>query len=122
MADFVGFSTISGEYGSWKLQDLDLVKQDLLNEFFTRKGERLMKPNLGFIGWDLLFEPLTDDNRELIIDDCIRIVNGDPRVELLDISVEEQRHGWLIRLILDYVGSDLPVPLDVFFDRRAIEG
>ena len=57
MAIFKGFSTIDKVRAPYTLTDIDLVKRDLLNHFYTKKGERLMKPNFGSIIWDLLMEP-----------------------------------------------------------------
>ena len=54
-----GFSTVSTGTQNFTLYDFELIKQDLLNHFYIRKGERLMQPNFGTIIWDMLFEPLT---------------------------------------------------------------
>ena len=54
-----GFSTVSLDTENFSLYDLDLIKQDLINHFYVRQGERLMNPTFGTIIWDLLFEPLT---------------------------------------------------------------
>ena len=61
---FKGFSTIDKIRAPYSLFDQELIKRDLLNEFQTRRGERLMKPNFGSIIHDLLMEPedtITDD-------------------------------------------------------------
>jgi len=50
---FKGFSTVNKVKAPYTLTDMALVKQDLLNEFNTRKGERVMRPNFGSIIWDL---------------------------------------------------------------------
>lgn len=118
MVDFVGYSTVSGPYGNWKLTDIELVKQDLINEFQTRKGERLRRPNFGSIIWDMMFEMLTDENRIIIEEDVRRIVERDPRTTTTSIEVTEFEYGYRINVLLDYVGSDIPVPLEVTFDQR----
>ena len=46
---FKGFSTVDKIRAPYSLFDQELIKRDLLNEFHTRKGERLMKPNFGSI-------------------------------------------------------------------------
>ena len=51
---FKGFSTIDKIRAPYSLFDQELIKRDLLNEFQTRRGERLMKPNFGSIIHDLL--------------------------------------------------------------------
>ena len=51
---FKGFSTVDKIRAPYSLTDIELVKRDLLNEFYTKKGERVMRPNLGCIVHDLL--------------------------------------------------------------------
>ena len=40
-----------------------------------RKGEKLMNPEFGTIIWDMLFEPLSDETKSLIIQDVKKIVS-----------------------------------------------
>ena len=49
MATFIGFSTDGKTKPPFSLVDLDLVKQDILNQLKTSKGERVMRPNYGSI-------------------------------------------------------------------------
>ena len=80
---FRGFSTVDKIRAPYSLFDQELIKRDLLNEFQTRRGERLMKPNFGSIIHDLLMEPedtITDDE---IRDDITRICDKDPRKQFL---------------------------------------
>ena len=60
--------------------DVDLVKQDLINHFNIRKGEKLMQPNFGSIIWGMLFEPLPDHVNQVIVDDVSPVVGYDPRL------------------------------------------
>jgi len=53
-----GFSSQETK-SSFKLYDIDLVKQDIINHFYIRKGEKLMNPDFGTVIWDLLFEQFT---------------------------------------------------------------
>ena len=39
---YKGFSTLAGVKSN-QLYDLDLIKQDLINHFYTRKGERVIR-------------------------------------------------------------------------------
>ena len=82
-----GFNTVGNTRAPYTLSDLELVQRDLLNEFYTRKGERVMRPNFGSIIWDLLMNPQDDFTEDEIVDDIKRIVGKDPRVELVDITV-----------------------------------
>ena len=92
MAIFKGFSTIDKVRAPYTLTDIDLVKRDLLNHFYTKKGERLMKPNFGSIIWDLLMEPEDTVTEQEIKDDIERIIDTDPRVTLRDITLYIMDH------------------------------
>jgi len=69
------------------LRDVEIVKQDLLNNIFTSKGERLMMPKYGTSLRELMFQPLDQDTLALIEVELLGVFNNDPRVVLLDISV-----------------------------------
>ena len=71
-----GFSTVAANK-KFKLTDLDLVKQDLINHFHIKKGEKLMNPDFGTVIWSLLFENLTDDVKSVLTEDVKRIVSYD---------------------------------------------
>ncbi len=82
-----GFSTNANEGLNTKLFDAELVRQDLLNEFSTRLGERVGRPQFGSIIHDLLFD-LNDPRTEgLVQADIERIINNDPRVVPLEVKV-----------------------------------
>jgi len=55
MATFVGFSTIGRKTGTNVLEDKELAIRDLLNNFYTRRGERLGEPEFGNILPELIF-------------------------------------------------------------------
>ena len=61
---YVGYSSVNNDSGITKLYDFDLIKQDIINHFHTRKGERVMNPTFGTIIWDVIFDPFTDDRSE----------------------------------------------------------
>ena len=46
--------------------------------------------------------PLDALTRQDIEDDCVRIVNGDPRVNLINLSVEELEHTLRVEMYLEY--------------------
>ena len=60
-----GFTTINVAK-KFRLVDFDLVKQDLINHFNIKKGEKLMQPNFGSIIWNCLYEPLTPEVKAAI--------------------------------------------------------
>ncbi len=102
MATFIGFSTDGKVKPPFNLVDLDLVKQDLLNQLNTSKGERVMRPNFGSIIKESLMQPLDALTVQDIEDDCIRIVNGDPRVSLINLNVAELEHTLRVEMYLQY--------------------
>lgn len=87
MALFKGMSTVERSGPPYTVVNEELVKRDLLNELYTKKGERVMRPNFGSIIWDLLMDPNTPDLQEIVKEDIERIVDRDPRVEAKDIRV-----------------------------------
>lgn len=117
MRKFKGFSTVDKTWGNFTVYDVELAKRDLLNEFYTRKGERLMSPNFGSIVWDLLFDPLTEDTVQLIRDDCLRIVTKDPRLELREFNVDEEEHTVKVTILLNYVPTATLTELVAVFNR-----
>lgn len=103
------------------LYDVELVKRDLLNHFNTRKGERAMDSEYGFIGWDLIFELDIYSNKQLIEADARRIVATDPRVALQYIEVLSTDRGFRVNIFLLYVELDTEEQLFIEFDRLANE-
>ena len=103
VAKFKGFSTVDRVRASYTLEGRDLVKRDLLNTFYTKKGERLMRPNYGSVIWDLLMNPDDTATEKEIRDDVERIIESDPRVELLDTFIIYMDHTIRIEINLKYV-------------------
>jgi phage baseplate assembly protein W len=118
---FVGFSSVDTSIKKTQWTDLDLIKRDLTNHFYTRRGERVMRPEFGCIIWDLLFEPMIDENIRLIVDDCTNIVSSDPRVSLNDIKVVEYDNGLQLQIDLTYNEFDITEQFRLDFDRRSVE-
>lgn len=73
---------------TFSVQDVELVKLDLLNHIFTRKGERVMMPGFGTRIPDITFEPLDDITLGMIEEDLRTVFNFDPRVNLLDLVIQ----------------------------------
>jgi len=118
---FVGYSSTDTSIKKTQWTDLDLIKRDLANHFYTRRGERVMRPEFGCIIWDLLFEPMIDENINAIVDDCRLIVGSDPRVTLNDIKVVEYDNGLQVQMDLYYPELDLVEQFKIDFDRRSVE-
>lgn len=116
MTTYSGFSTFN-RTRKFKVTDFELVKQDLINHFYIRKGEKLMNPNFGSIIWNLLFDPFTPSVKDTIINDIKTIVNYDPRLSVDELAVTEYRHGIQIILNLRYVITNQLAVMTLNFDR-----
>jgi phage baseplate assembly protein W len=112
-----GFSTV-GRDKKYRLTDFDLVKQDVINHFYIRKGEKLMNPSFGTIIWNVLHEPLTDDLKSVIISDIKSIANYDPRVSFDNIVITEYEQGIQIELQLRYVQTNQSNLLSLQFNNQ----
>lgn len=119
MRVFKGYSTVDKTWGNFKVYDMELAKRDLLNEIYTRKGERLMSPEFGYIVWDVLFDPLTEDTVGVIKADTERIISRDPRLELRQIDVTENidTQTITVALVLNYVPTATVTDLIAVFSR-----
>lgn len=102
---YKGFSTLAPSR-NFRLTDFDLIKQDIINHFNIRKGEKLMRPNFGTIIWNVLHEPFTDDLKSVIATDVKAIASYDPRVSFDNIIVTEYDQGIQIELQLRYVPTN----------------
>lgn len=85
---YTGFSTKQYENNkSFILTDINLVKEDLRNHIFTRRGERPKMPTFGTRIPDLPYEPLDDTSLRIIREDLTAVFNYDPRVRLDNLQV-----------------------------------
>ena len=112
---YKGFSTID-QTKKFRLTDIDLVKQDLLNHFSIRKGEKLMNPNFGSIVWNMLFEPLTADVKSTIVEDVRRIVTYDPRLQVEQVLINELEQGIQIQIDLIFLPGNFASSLRLDFN------
>ena len=103
---YTGYSTVDPAATSVRLYDYSLIKQDILNQFNTRQGERVMNPKFGTIIWDLLFEPFTGEVRDAIVEDVRRICTSDPRAVPIKMNIDQQEYGLLLEITNQYVGTD----------------
>jgi phage baseplate assembly protein W len=113
-----GFSTADPNNRASKLYDFDLVKQDILNQFNTRKGQRVMNPTFGSIIWDVIMEPLTPNIKDLLTKDVKRICSSDPRVHPQIISINEYPQGYLIDITLLLRNTNQSSNLKLAFDQK----
>jgi phage baseplate assembly protein W len=117
MAQYKGFSTYNRPK-HFRITDFELVKQDLINHFNIRKGEKLMNPNYGTIIWDSIFEPLDENLKNLIVQDVKRVISSDPRVSAQNVIVTQFDRGVQIEIDLIYIPSGSVSSLTVQFDQQ----
>lgn len=113
---YKGFST--QEYRNNKslvLRDVELIKRDILNHIFTRRGERVKMPTYGTVIPDIIFEPLDEQTVDIVRQDLLTVVEFEPRVSLRSISVIPlyDDNALVAALDLDYIELDLNDILDI---------
>jgi hypothetical protein len=112
-----GFSSVNTSTENFKLYDIELVKQDILNHFYVRQGERLMQPSFGTIIWDMLFEPLTEQLKSLIVQNVNDILNSEPRIKTTQVIVSTYESGIQIECQLTYLPYNISEALQLRFDQ-----
>jgi phage baseplate assembly protein W len=115
---YKGFSTVNPENNSYNMYDIALIKQDLLNHFHIRKGEKLSDPDFGTIIWDILFDPLTDGLKQAIIEDVNAVLQNDTRVTVNEVIVDEYDNGIQIEATLTYLPYNITESLRFAFDQN----
>jgi len=103
---------------NYKLYDIDLVKQDLINHFYIRKGEKLENPEFGTVIWDMIFEPFTEDVKNIIAKDVEDIVNYDPRIIVNEIQVDSTEQGIRIQADITYIPFNINERMTFDFDKN----
>lgn len=115
---YKGFSS-QNQPDNFKLYDIDLVKQDIINHFYIRKGEKLENPNFGTIIWDMIFEQFTPEVKDLIAQDVQDVINYDPRIVVNQISVDSTEMGIRIQADVTYVPFNVTERMQFDFDKNS---
>jgi phage baseplate assembly protein W len=115
---YKGISTVSSETKNYRLRNIELIKQDIVNHFHIRMGEKLERPEFGTIIWDVLFEPLTDSLKEAITQNVNDIINFDPRVQAEEIVVDSFENGIQVYTTLTYLDYNITEQLRFTFDKE----
>jgi len=102
---------------NYKIYDIDLVKQDLINHFYIRKGEKLENPEFGTVIWDMLFEQFTEQVKEIIAKDVEDIINYDPRIAVNSVAVDSTEQGIRIQADITYIPFNVNERMTFDFDR-----
>jgi len=115
---YKGFSTINDNAKGFSLYDFDLIKQDLINYFHIRQGEKLTDPTFGTIIWDLLYEPFTQDVQDAIVENVTKIVNYDPRLGVNSIVVDSYEQGISVECSVIFLPYNISESLKFRFDQK----
>jgi phage baseplate assembly protein W len=113
-----GFSTVSTKNEGFSLYDFELIKQDIINHFHIRQGEKLSDPSFGCIIWDLLFEPFTAQVQDAIVENVTTIVNYDPRVSVDSVVVDTYEQGISVECQIVYLPYNISEQLRFRFDQE----
>ena len=112
-----GFNTINNNFGGSKISDTELIKRDLLNHFAIRKGEKLMNGEFGTSLRDLIMDPLTDETKDLVIQEVDTVIQSDPRIASDGITIDEFENGLQIEMAIRHVTTNEVETLQILFDR-----
>lgn len=118
MPTFIGFNTID-QYGKFTLVDFELIKRDLANALNIQQGELPGRPGYGTAIWSYIFESQIPETQQAITQELQRVVGGDPRLYLSDLTVFPQNNGMLIEMQVQVVGSSTVERLSLFFDQQS---
>ena len=93
------------------LNNTSAIARSLKNIVFTQPGEKFFNPDFGSRISESLFENV-DDVSALAIEDEIRssIINFEPRVNLLDVSVNPNPDDNEMNVVIQYEVTGIDVP------------
>lgn len=117
-ATYIGFSTVDKLAPPYTMIDIELVKRDLLNEFNTRRGERVMLPEYGTKIFEILFNPQDEITRSDIRDDVEKVISREPRVKLSNIELIETDFAIEIQVELFFLPSETGDTLLIKFNKE----
>lgn len=112
---FIGFNTVDNPLPPYTITNVDLVKRDILNQFYTLPGERVMLPSFGSRIPILLMDPFDNATKDAIIQDAIRVIQSEPRVQLSNINVFEKDQAITLVITLNFLPESRQDDLFVSF-------
>lgn len=107
-----GFSTASylaDRSKGFMVTNQECVKQDILNHIYTIPGERVHQPDFGTRIPLLAFEPLDQKTLEIVRTDLRKVIDYDPRVQLIDMTVQAAPDNNMIIAYVDLLYIELNV-------------
>lgn len=101
---------------SLRSNDVELVKQDILNSIFTRRGERVMMPMFGTRIEDMVMEQLDSTSLSIIRRDITTALSKDPRVEIETLNVVPiiEERAVVVMADLRYIEIGITDRLDIY--------
>jgi len=112
-----GISTVNPENDGFRLYDVAIIKQDIINHFHIRQGEKLENPEFGTIIWDVLYEPLTESLKQAIVENVESIINSDPRVSVDRVIVDSYFNGIQIECVVTFLDYSIAEQMQLQFDQ-----
>ena len=93
------------------IKNTNAIARSLKNIVFTQPGEKFFNPDFGSRITESLFDNV-DDVSALAIEDEIRssIINFEPRVNLLDVSVNPNEEDNEMNVVIQYEVTGIDVP------------
>lgn len=110
-----GFSTIGNPFGKWRKTDLETLKQDLINHFYIKKGEKLMNPSFGSNVPLMVMEQMDQTTKDAIIADVKEVIANDPRLIASSVDIREFEQGIQINIQMVYPEYDLSDTINLTF-------
>jgi phage baseplate assembly protein W len=97
---YKGFSTrnYAKKGGTFDLFNVELIEDDLMNELFTIRGDRVKMPTFGTRIPLMVMELNDQESQDILKEDVETVINNDPRVELkaLDVITNVDRNNVII--------------------------
>lgn len=143
MPQYIGFSTqkankprstnqqpgYQGGYGGvtdslntgkkFRLTDIPLVVQDLINVLNIRQGEKVGQPDYGTTIWSYVFEPNIQNVQLALEAEIRRIASSDPRLNVNYVKCFPQDNGILLEVQLSVLPFQQTELLSIFFDSNS---
>jgi len=97
----------------------DQIKSNLINLLLTAKGERVMNPNFGCDIKRQLFENITEETQQNIINSIVEAVNTFmPEIQLINIVVSPDIDFNTVNVTIDYkiIISNSPGQVTIQFE------
>ena len=123
MSNIFGYTTINESYTSKSLSGLELAKQDLMNHFKIRKGEKWSDPTFGCDLELYIFEPLDQSTLDDINQEVYSVVSYDPRFKINDTNVRvvQDTYSVTVSVKLTYLPTTTATELQIKFDKEFSE-